>query len=50
MASKRSYRNALPMENVKAEIEKNQGIMYDPEVARVMLENWNIPSEIYGWK
>ena len=50
MASKRSYRNALPMEKVKAEIEKNQGIMYDPEVARVMLENWNIPSEIYGWK
>lgn len=40
MASKRSYRNALPMEVVRAEIEKNIGIMYDPEIARLALDNW----------
>ncbi len=40
MASKRSYRNALPLEVVRGEIEKNIGIMYDPEIARLALENW----------
>ena len=41
MASKRSYRNALPMETVRSEIEKNIGIMYDPQIARLALDNWN---------
>ncbi|MBE6901551.1 MAG: HD-GYP domain-containing protein [Ruminococcaceae bacterium] len=40
MASKRSYRNALPMEVVRGEIEKNIGIMYDPDIARLALDNW----------
>jgi len=40
MASKRSYRNALPMEVVRGEIEKNIGIMYDPDIARQALDNW----------
>lgn len=41
MASKRSYRNALPMETVREEIQKNIGIMYDPEIAKLALENWD---------
>lgn len=40
MASKRSYRNALPLETVRSEIEKNIGIMYDPQIAQLALENW----------
>ncbi len=40
MASKRSYRNALPMEVVRAEIEKNSGIMYDPRITQLALDNW----------
>lgn len=41
MASKRSYRNALPLEVCRAEIEKNSGIMYDPEIAQLALDNWD---------
>lgn len=41
MASKRSYRNALPLEVCRAEIEKNSGIMYDPEIAQVALDHWS---------
>ena len=47
MASKRAYRNALPLDVCKAEIEKNVGIMYDPEVARLALENWDKLTEVY---
>lgn len=47
MASKRSYRNALPLEVCRAEIEKNVGIMYDPEIARLALENWDRITEAY---
>jgi len=47
MASKRAYRNALPLEVCKAEIEKNVGIMYDPDVAKIALENWDKLTEVY---
>ena len=47
MASKRAYRNALPLEVCKAEIEKNVEIMYDPEVAKIALENWDKLTEVY---
>lgn len=47
MASTRSYRNALPLETVYAEIERNIGIMYDPEIARIMLENWEEATAVY---
>lgn len=40
MASKRSYRNALSLDECRKEIEKNKGIMYDPEIAEKALENW----------
>lgn len=47
MASKRAYRDALPLEVCKEEIEKNVGIMYDPEVARLALDNWDKLTEVY---
>ena len=40
MASARAYRKALPLDVVKSEIEKNIGIMYDPKIAWVALDNW----------
>lgn len=40
MASARAYRNALPLEVCRAEIERNIGLMYQPEIAKAALENW----------
>lgn len=47
MSSNRSYRKAMPLDVCKGEIEKNIGIMYDPEIARVALENWDTLTEMY---
>ena len=38
MTSNRSYRNALPQDVVRAEIEKGKGTQFDPYVADVMLQ------------
>ena len=38
MTSKRSYRNALPLDVVIAEIEKCSGSQFDPQIAKVFLE------------
>lgn len=40
MASARAYRKALPLEICHSEIERNSGIMYQPEIAQAALENW----------
>lgn len=40
MASARAYRKALPLEICRSEIERNSGIMYQPEIAQSALENW----------
>ena len=37
MTSRRSYRNALPLEVVRAEIEKYSGTQFDPEIAKIFL-------------
>jgi putative two-component system response regulator len=37
MSSKRSYRDVLPQEVVKAEIEKGRGTQFDPRIADIML-------------
>ena len=37
MTSNRSYRNYLPQEKVRSEIENNMGTQFDPEVAKCML-------------
>ena len=38
MTTKRSYRNALPLEVVRAEIEKCSGTQFDPKIANVFLD------------
>lgn len=38
MTSKRSYRNALPLDVVISEIEKCSGTQFDPEIAAVFLD------------
>lgn len=37
MTSKRTYRDALPLETVKAEIERCKGSQFDPEIADIFL-------------
>ena len=50
MASARAYRKALPLDTVYEEIEKNIGLMYDPDVAKKLLDNRSIIEEVYGHK
>lgn len=50
MASARAYRSALPLTVCYAEIEKNIGKMYDPHIARAMLDHWNTVANIYEGK
>ena len=50
MASARAYRKALPLDVVKSEIEKNIGIMYDPKIAQVALDNWEELTKEYVQK
>lgn len=38
MASNRSYRNALPQEVVRSEIENGMGTQFDPFIAEIMLQ------------
>lgn len=38
MASNRSYRNALPQDVVKKEIERGKGTQFDPYIAELMLQ------------
>lgn len=38
MTSKRSYRNALPLDIVTSEIEKCSGSQFDPEIATIFLD------------
>ncbi len=38
MTSKRSYRDVLPQEVVKSEIERGSGMQFDPKYAAIMLE------------
>ena len=38
MTTKRSYRNALPLEVVRAEIEKCSGAQFDPQIVKVFLD------------
>lgn len=41
MTSRRTYRNSLPLEIVKEEIEKNKGTQFDPRIAHVFLDILN---------
>ena len=37
MTSKRSYRDVMPQEVVRGEIEKGKGTQFDPRIADVLL-------------
>ena len=41
MTSRRSYRDSLPQDVVKAEIEKNKGTQFDPNIVNVFLDILN---------
>jgi putative nucleotidyltransferase with HDIG domain len=47
MLNNRIYRKAMPMNQCKAEIEKNIGSMYDPAVADRVIQNWSALAKIY---
>ena len=38
MTTKRSYRNALPLEVVRGEIEKCSGTQFDPAITKIFLD------------
>jgi response regulator RpfG family c-di-GMP phosphodiesterase len=40
MTQDRPYRKALPLEEARAEIERNAGTQYDPQVVTAFLEAW----------
>lgn len=42
ITSNRCYRKAHDFEFCRQEIEKNLGIMYDPDIGRLVLDNWNV--------
>ncbi|HWQ78466.1 MAG TPA: HD-GYP domain-containing protein [Anaerovoracaceae bacterium] len=48
MLSDRTYRQAMPMERCRMELERNLGVMYDPVVAGTVLQNWHAFSELYS--
>lgn len=41
MMSDRPYRRGLSGESCRKEIEKNSGIMYDPDITKTVLEHWS---------
>lgn len=41
MISDRPYRKGMDTEVCKKQIEENIGIMYDPLIAQVVIENWD---------
>ena len=41
MTSKRTYRNSLPIDVVKSEIEKNLGTQFDPKIGKAFLDILN---------
>ena len=41
MTSRRSYRDSMPLDVVKAEIEKNKGTQFDPKIADLFLDILN---------
>lgn len=41
MTSRRTYRNSLPLDIVKAEIERCSGTQFDPQIAKVFLDILN---------
>lgn len=42
MTSNRVYRKAMPLELCRMEIKQYLGIIYDPEITRVVLDHWSV--------
>jgi putative nucleotidyltransferase with HDIG domain len=42
MMSNRSYRCGMSSERCRREIEKNEGMMYDPKIAEAARKNWDL--------
>ena len=40
MLNNRIYRKAMSLEACRTEIEKNMGIIYDPDIVGIVLQNW----------
>lgn len=47
MLNNRVYRKAMSLDRCKSQIERNLGIMYDPIVADIVLQNWSIVEAHY---
>ena len=41
MTSKRVYRDSMPIDKCREEIERNAGLMYDPAIVKIVLQNWD---------
>ncbi len=41
MLNDRIYRKAMTLEQCRNEIERNRGIIYDPDIAGTVLQNWS---------
>lgn len=41
MTSRRVYRESLSLDHCRQEIERNSGIMYDPAITQIVLQNWS---------
>ena len=50
MKSKRTYRDSLPDQTCRKEIEKNVGVMYDPAIAELVLRNWRTVQKLQNTK
>ena len=49
MRSNRSYRKGMSDLDCRREIEKNAGVMYDPELTALCLSNWDfLVGDLYG--
>ena len=49
MRSTRSYRKGMSDYDCRQELEKNSGIMYDPDLIALCLANWDfLIGDLYG--
>ena len=48
MLNDRIYREAMTVERCRIELEKNKGIMYDPEIVTIVLNHWDIVLDIFS--
>lgn len=47
MFSKRPYKEKMPPEKVKEELQKNRGLQFDPTMVDAVLEHWEEIADMY---